>query len=166
MQRSLEPIIADDLLRLSELARADRKAMFKHNEHWRAYEGQVLGVTLCQGSALHYVDGVNGVKDFDVWSSSRRRLPGHIRIPPCTGANKPADFEESRFGRTASAPAWIKGRRVDLLARSFPVARSADPIEAIQQWLRSGNTKSARKLADKAVVMLEPALGQVIWPPG
>jgi hypothetical protein len=25
-------------------------------------------VPLCQGGALHYVNGSNGVKDFDVWS--------------------------------------------------------------------------------------------------
>ncbi|HHJ81360.1 MAG TPA: hypothetical protein ENJ65_06970, partial [Candidatus Tenderia electrophaga] len=26
-----------------------------------------LAVALCQGGAMHYHDGVNGIKDFDVW---------------------------------------------------------------------------------------------------
>jgi len=30
--------------------------------------GRLLGRALCQGAALRYVNGSNGVKDFDVWS--------------------------------------------------------------------------------------------------
>ena len=32
------------------------------------YAGRLLCRALCQGAALHYLDGRNGVKDFDVWS--------------------------------------------------------------------------------------------------
>lgn len=32
------------------------------------YAGRLLCRALCQGAALHYLDGKNGVKDFDVWS--------------------------------------------------------------------------------------------------
>jgi hypothetical protein len=30
--------------------------------------GRYAGRLLCQGAALHYLDGRTGVKDFDVWS--------------------------------------------------------------------------------------------------
>jgi hypothetical protein len=44
------------------------------------YAGRLLCRALCQGAALHYLDGKNGVKDFDVWSfyaarPSRRAIP-------------------------------------------------------------------------------------------
>ena len=57
-----------DLLRLAEIARHDRQRMFAANPNWRAYGDRLLAVTLCQGAALHYLDGHTGVKDFDVWT--------------------------------------------------------------------------------------------------
>jgi hypothetical protein len=35
---------------------------------FRRDAGRLLGRALCQGAALHYVNGKNGVRDFDVWS--------------------------------------------------------------------------------------------------
>jgi hypothetical protein len=32
------------------------------------YDKRVIAVALCQGAALHYVDGKTGVKDFDVFT--------------------------------------------------------------------------------------------------
>ena len=58
------------------------------------------------------------------------------------------------------------GRRVDFLGRSIKYAEGTDPIDAMRDYLESGATDSARKLAEKAVVVLEPAefRGRIIWP--
>jgi hypothetical protein len=60
-------------------------------------------------------------------------------------------------------PQYIRCR-VDVMGRSLPVAPDADPIAAVQAHLRSGQTATARFLAQKAA----PAerLGQVVWPEG
>ena len=55
---------------------------------------------------------------------------------------------------------------LDVMGRSLPVAPDADPIAAVQAYLRSGQTETARFLAQKAVVALAPAawVGRVVWP--
>ena len=60
------------------------------------------------------------------------------------------------------------GRHVDLLGRSFEVAEDADPFFVLRGYLSEGRTETARRLSEKAVVLLEPAdrLGIVVWPAG
>ena len=65
--RSYERIRPEDLRRLAAIARDDQDARFNRRPRWRPYADRVLCVALCQGAALHYVDGRNGVKDFDVY---------------------------------------------------------------------------------------------------
>ena len=43
--------------------------------------GQIIAVALCQGAALHYVNGSNGIKDLDVWTFYAER-PALIQYPP------------------------------------------------------------------------------------
>lgn len=76
------------------------------------------------------------------------------------------DFGPSRFGSHPGDPDSFRGRRVDLLGRSLDVAPNADPVEAVRHYLAAGRTETARHLAGKAVVVLEPEplRGQVIWP--
>jgi hypothetical protein len=156
--RSHERISASDLHRLAEIAREDRARMFRASPNWRPYEDRLLAVTLCQGAALHYLDGRNGVKDFDVWTFFARAPERPFPDAALFRRRKIADFGPSRFGRTITAPPWMEGRRVDLFARSL------DPGD-IRQWLLGGRTESARKLAEKAVIELEPRPGQVLGPP-
>jgi hypothetical protein len=67
--RSLAPIEIADLLRLAALAADAEAELFRRNPDGSGrYAGRLLGRALCQGAALHYVNGRNGVKDFDVWS--------------------------------------------------------------------------------------------------
>jgi hypothetical protein len=68
--RSLERIKVVDLLRLAALA-ADGEAELcgRNPEGSGRYAGRLLSRALCQGAALHYANGTNGVKNFDVWSS-------------------------------------------------------------------------------------------------
>ena len=67
--RSLARIEVADLLRLAALAADAEAELFRRNPRGSGrYAGRLLGRALCQGAALRYVNGSNGVKDFDVWS--------------------------------------------------------------------------------------------------
>jgi hypothetical protein len=129
-------------------------------------------VALCQGAGLHFVDAeigrrrLNGVKDFDVWTFFAAK-PG--RRFPADRRNVHHDFGRSRFGRWPREPAQFQhfeGRRVDLLMRGLPVRRNADPIEAVRAWLAEGRTESAKRLAEKGVVLIDPPRfrGIIAWP--
>jgi hypothetical protein len=159
-ERSHEPIEAADLGRLAAIARADREEFFARKPHWRA---DVLCVALCQGAALHYVDGRNGVKDFDVYTFYAES-PEAGQFPARRIAR--IDFGPSRFGRHPDDPPRFTGRRVDLCARSLPVPPDADPVDSVRAYLREGRTETARHLALKAVVIIEPEplRGHVAWP--
>lgn len=74
--RSYERITLNDLARLAQIARRDREDRFTRRPRWRPYADRVLCVALCQGAALHYVDGRNGVKDLDVYAF-------YARFPTC-----------------------------------------------------------------------------------
>jgi hypothetical protein len=160
--RSYEQIHLSDLKRLAEIALADRTDFFARHPRWRALYSKRLGcVALCQGAALHFIDHTNGIKDFDVWSffceQPRQPFP---RRPVVY-----RDLGLSAFGTSSDRPDFI-GRRVDLLLKSIVCSPDADPVTALQQYLAEGRTETARCLAKKAVVLIEPAelLGFVAWP--
>jgi hypothetical protein len=68
-RRSLASIDGNDLVRPAEIATAADAGLFTRHPHGAGrYAGRLLCRALCQGAALHYLDGKNGVKDFDVWS--------------------------------------------------------------------------------------------------
>ena len=162
--RSYERITFRDLNRLAEIARLDREDLFARKPRYRVLEDQLFCVALCQGAALHFVDGENGVKDFDVWTFYAAR-PGHPAYPWRRRASR--DFGDPRFGRLPDGPGFV-GRRVDLLGRSIGVGAERDPAAVLATYLFRGGTASARALARKAAVLLEPSdrLGTVAWPPG
>jgi hypothetical protein len=56
------------------------------------------------------------------------------------------------------------GRKVDLLSDSILVEPGSDPVEAIRHWLWNAARGHPQHLADKAVVLIEPELGRVVWP--
>lgn len=161
--RSLEKITNSDLRRLAQIARSDRKDFFKRKKRWSdLYSKRIICVALCQGAALHFIDRKNGVKDFDVWTFYSE----HSQFPFPYRRRARADFGESKFGRWPTDPEKFKGRRVDLIGRSIQSSIKINPIEALRRYLSDGKTESAKKLAKKAVILLEPAYmcGKVIWP--
>lgn len=160
--RSYEPITIDDLKLLGELAATDRNAFFQRNmDTARLYADRLFAVALCQGAALHYLDGKNGVKDLDVWSfyrvNAERPFPYRRR-----GI---LDFGDSKFGTTEDH-AHFKGRRVDHIGRSIDDPDYSDPASVLRRYLSKGPTDSARFLAQKAVILIEPLhlVGTVVWP--
>jgi hypothetical protein len=78
---SFERITKADLRPLAALALDYFNDLFERRPHPSGgFRGRLLLLALCQGAALHYVDGSHGVKDFDVWGFFlRRRLPARLR---------------------------------------------------------------------------------------
>jgi len=163
LDRSLARIEVADLLRLAALAAEAEAELFRRHQRGSGrYAGRLLGRALCQGAALHYVNGKNGVKDFDVWSFYAQH--GDWPFPARWRGTR--DFGPSKFGRYPADPPRYTGRRVDLLGRSLPVAPGTDPAHAIRDYLAAGRTTSARALAAKAAVLIDPAhrAGEIVWP--
>ncbi len=162
MTRSLLPLTKSDLRRLGELASVDRESFFARNPATGSlYESRLFAVALCQGAALHFLDGKNGIKDLDVWSFYTEN-PARM-FPPRRRAE--VDFGDPRFGVSPGTTGYV-GRKVDLIGRSIPDADPEEPVESLRRYLSGGKTKSARLLALKPVVLIEPAamLGTTVWP--
>jgi hypothetical protein len=163
--RSYAPITVEHLKRLEKIARRDHDEMFARIPYLAVYCERILLVALCQGAALHYVDGKNGVKDFDVYTFYSA-VSGVLLHPR---RNMPVDFGESEFGYCSKEKPIrgqrFVGRRVDLLQRSLKVPPDADPVKAVRDWLQCGKGSPAL-LRKKAVVGIWPKrlLGKVIWP--
>jgi hypothetical protein len=158
--RSFAEITRADLRMLLSIAREDLATFFASNKTYaRLYSGRVLGIALCQGAALHYCFGKVGINDFDVYTFFTR----HPKKDWCYRRHSVRDFGDPKFGKSVLNPEFI-GRRVDLLGRAIIAEGSSGPVNAIRNYLRNPLTKTARLLADKAVIMLEPNLGKRVWP--
>jgi hypothetical protein len=161
-ERSYRRIDDAALARLALVAKADREDFFHRNPRWdRLYRDRVLCVALCQGAALHLIDGRNGIKDWDVWTFFRKHPDASF--PPRRRGER--EFGDSRYGRSIVRSQYV-GRCVDLIGRSISAEIDEDPATCIRRYLTAGETESARQLAKKAVVLLEPVhrRGEVIWP--
>ncbi len=142
------------LTRLAELARADREGLFARRPLLgERYAQRVLCVALCQGPRCNYLDGRNGVKDFDVWTFYAQHPDGPFPQRRVGWQ----DFGPSRFGRMPDDLWPYSGRRVDLIGRSLPEQLDADPVQALRRYLQESRTTSARALARKAVILIDPA---------
>ena len=162
LDRSMKPINNEDLKRLANIAKEDRIDLFSRLPVLGAlYKDRMICTALCQGAALHYVDGKNGIKDFDVWNFFRehpqRSFPYRIL--------RQVDFGYPKFGKTPGKPDYI-GRCVDLIGRSIPYKSGQSPVQAIRNYLMNSNNMTPRLLAKKAVIILEPEelFGKIVWP--
>jgi hypothetical protein len=159
--RSYLPIEMDDLYRLLEIAHQDREAFFKAHSQWRKFYGErVIGVALCQGAAKHYLDGVTGIDDFDIYTFYKKHPHKNWNAKRI----KSYDFGDEKFGKSVDKPNFV-GRRVDSLSRSIEVKKDEDIQTTLRRYLIEGKTETARLLSAKAVVLLEPNCGEIIWHP-
>ncbi|MCP4649631.1 MAG: hypothetical protein GY853_06070 [PVC group bacterium] len=161
-ERSTKKITQQDLKRLARIAYEDRKDLFKRKtETGTLYKDKLLCVALCQGAALHYLDGKNEIKDFDVWSFYKE----HPKRPFPYRRNVKKDFGLPKFGKTRGAESFI-GRKVDLLGRSIPYRKGQTAIKAVQDYVAYSKGLSPKYLRQKAIIILFPEdqLGKVIWP--
>lgn len=125
------------------------------------YRKRVVATALCDDAALHFLNGSSGFTEFHVWTFYAEHA--EAPYPPHRVSHR--DFGRSRFGRDNGQQAY-QGRRVRLTGRSLQCRPDDDPIDVLQQYLRRGDTPSARELRQKALVLLEPerCLGYVVWP--
>ena len=167
-ERSYETITIEDLEELQDLALRERIRFFERNQHLKkAYLDSLIAITLCQGAALHLIDGKTGINDFDIWyfyvKNDQRKYPYRAR--------KSVDSKFDKFGvHPADLIRGYKGRRVDLMGRTIDLDvvthNKSDPKGCLVEYLKRQGTKTAQELAKKAVIGLWPQaiLGKVIWP--
>ncbi|RLJ01831.1 MAG: hypothetical protein DRP11_03840 [Candidatus Aenigmatarchaeota archaeon] len=152
-ERIYAPLNKKDLRRLRELALDEHEKFFERNPHLRrAYYNSLIGICLCQGAALHYLNPKIGIKDFDIWHfylrSSWVNFPyrAHKRI-------------ENGY----------MGMPIDFLKRDIPRyvydQGSKESGQVIMNYLLERNTKSKNFLLKKAIIGLYPdkIFGKVLW---
>jgi hypothetical protein len=159
--RSYKRITPADLRVLASIARKDRENFFERNPRWLKYSQRLCCVALCQGGGLHFANNTTGVKDFDVWSF-------FCELPRDPIPRRPVvhrDFGHIKFGKSPDRQDFI-GRRVDLILKSIPYTSKGGFLLSLKRYLAKGRTQTARFLAEKAVVLIEPAEfeGVIVWP--
>ena len=160
--RSLEPITDADLVSLAKIANAVFDELFaKTYAKSQIYTDRLLLIALCQGGALHFLNGTNGVKDLDVWAFFR----SHPERPFPARAHWVRDFGPSHLGRHPNS-SDMQGRAVDIFGRSIEVLKDEDGVSAVRRWLSQPQSTSPWKLAQKAVIGIYPPRlrGEQIWP--
>jgi len=153
--RSYDNFADGDLAYLADVAsRSLLRFVARHPKH-RTLPDRLMCMLLCQGGALHYIDGRNGVKDLDVWSFFRD--DGHSPQFPYRRREE-VPYERANFQNSL--------RKIDILGRTLATSPGSDPIVLVQNYLASGKTETAKCLAEKAAVVLLPVQrqGEVIWP--
>jgi len=166
---SREKLSDVDLDRLLEFEFVERERLYRESPIWRAHRNRLLCICLSQGTALHLIER-SGLNDFDILTFfARSPLLDRRRVDSAFRAGRHRDFGQSRFGKRTDKEGRTRfpifeGRNVDLFAQAIPATRTADPAAAVRAWLTAAPTTTARLLAKKAVVMLEPQRLRVIWP--
>jgi hypothetical protein len=162
--RSRAPITRADLKRLLRIAQLEREDFFaRHKEYAILYRKRVLCAALCGDAALHYTNGVTGIRNFEIWTFYAEHPEASF---PHWHEERYDYGRSAKFGRLSDAPESFKGRPVELAGRSIGASPTDDPIDAVQHYLRRGSTPVSRRLAEKAVVLIEPErlAGYVVWP--
>jgi hypothetical protein len=145
-----------DLRRLAALALGYFDDLFERKPNTGGrFRDRLLLLALCQGAALHYVDGSHGVKDFDVWASSGACQTCLFRLAATDGATSGARASAADYANR------YEGRRVGILGRSIDVRRCGGAALA---GLRGS---SPWYLAQRPIIAIYPdlILGRRIWSP-
>ncbi len=160
-ERSYAEMTQTDLIQVTKVALARLERVFREAPVAGLYRDRLLILTLCQGSALHYIDRKNGVKDIDVWAffEAGPAQPFPFRTVWT------ADFGTSHHGRNPDDHGYV-GRRLDLIGRSIICSPGGDPVASVGDWVRGGGS-SPSQIGKRPVIGLHPAnyLGQVVWMP-
>jgi len=161
-QLSFERITRADLRRLARIATEEREDFFARRPDWKLLYGRrFVAAALLDQAASHFCNGSSGVNEFSLCLF----FSAHAEAPFPNRWSSYRDFGKSKFGHDDDHPQY-RGRRVRLFGRSLPCRPNADPFAALQEFLGSGRTPTARQLRQQAVVLISPEafLGYVVWP--
>lgn len=152
-ERIYDRLTREDLERLKELALREHEEFFKRNPHLKdAFSNSLIGICLCQGAALHYLNPKVGIKDFDIW---------HFYLE-----NESTTFPYRALKRDKNG---YKGRPIDFIKRVIPKriyeSYLNDPKQIILEYLLERNTRTKKLLLEKPIVGLFPdkIFGKPIW---
>ena len=165
-KRSLALITDDDLAHLRSIAWKCLEYRLSRNGHLRDFRERLVCIALCQGAALHYVNGKTGVKDFDVSAffttvnaptlGFRR---GSVRESGLHKFGKHPDVPRRRGYKTRWCDFFMRAitpRDVDRARAMTDEYVEGDAVALVRGYLIHGATSTARFLAKKAVVGLWP----------
>lgn len=147
--RSFAAMTRRDLERLYKKVGEANKLFTAHRPDLK---GRLVAGFLGQGAAAHYVDGITGIKDIDLWllydgAALTKGMPNRTIHT--------LDFGPSVHGRHPDDdPTRFTGRRIDTMARSVS-HHIEDPEAAVRAWL-AGGTTSARLLRIRPVILVWP----------
>jgi len=161
-ERSIAQIDSSALEHLSKLAQDDFDRYVRRDPARRSnLVARKLCVTLCQGAALHYLDGTSGVKDFDVFTFFS--ADGAFDFPPRRRST--SDFGPSKFRRHPHETGF-EGRRVDFMGRSIAHKDGETLLASLRNYLSSKRTRTAWLLSQKAMIIIDPIQyrGTAAWP--
>jgi hypothetical protein len=148
VDRSLARIGVADLLQLAALAADAEAELLERNPRG---SGRLLGRAVCQGAALHYVNGKNGVKDLDVWS-----FYTHLDDWPFPARWRGTrEFGPSRLGRYPGDPPQYVGRRVEvpraaaaITSMSWPSGQQGHGLAFLAPGRGGAHAEPGRKIGE------------------
>jgi hypothetical protein len=149
-ERSMELIRPADLELIGERTLDKLESIYESAEVAALFRDKLRILVLSQGAANHFVDKVNGIKDFDVWGFFEK-IDG--KTFPYRTVWK-TDIGISRFGKHPAAPEPFIGRKIDIIGRAI-IRKNHDAVSEMVAWLQ-GNSKSASELQKKSVVGIWP----------
>ena len=154
--RAMEALTNKHLSYLGGVARLDREGLFARRPYLTSHRDLIICVALCQGGALHWIDGKNGVNDLDVYTFYAEG--GEKPYPPWRRAQM--SYVDSGLVD------WSE--KVDLMGRSIRHAVGDDPANSVVSYLSKPRTATAWHLSQTAVVLIEPTdrIGEIVWPVG
>lgn len=157
--RSYDRFTSRDYERLSELALEVFDDLFRRRAKSAVYDGRLVMIALCQGGALHQLDGTTGIGDLDIFAffaGLHRRV--FVSRKPWT-----RDFGGSHLGRDPDEQGY-GGRRVDIIPTDIPVEEGQDAVVAVKSYLIAG-ARRAHWLKKKPVIAVWPEelRGRIIW---
>jgi len=164
-ERSYKKIESQHLLKLKEIALTDQNNFFKHYPDYIIFKDKLYAVLLVQGASKHYVDGITGIKDFDILVLYKENTSNNKCI--CYRRMKSYDCGMPNFGRYPKDRKKYSNRRVDIRMGEIgsDVTRGNDLKTSLKNYFKEGKTKSIKKWRKKAVIGIYPKeiLGEIIF---
>ncbi len=157
-ERSYLPIKIKHLNHLGKIVLSDQKSFFLRKPKYAPYKNEMKAILLVQGAALHYADGKNGIKDFDLLVAYQKLNDTENRIYPKRIKSYNSNLPE--FGRYPKDNEKYKTRRVDILMREIKFSKDKHLSENLHDYIASHNYWSK-----KAAIGIWPRniLGKIIY---